>query len=125
VKKNEIVDRDFGKIREELLARKREYEEELTRVYGEKFFDEVQDAGDQALTSTMEALSSSLQDSKVAEYHRIVKALTMLEEGTYGICVDCQEPISDKRLKSYPDATRCIACQEVYEERRHGEGAPS
>ncbi len=125
MKKNEIVDRDFSRIREELLARKREYEEELTRVYGEKFFDEVQDAGDQALTSTMEALSSSLQDSKVAEYHRIVKALAMLDEGTYGICVDCGEPISEKRLKSYPDATRCIACQEVYEEHRPTEGAPS
>lgn len=121
--KNDTVGRDFGKIKEELLVRKREYEEELTRVYGEKFFDEVQDAGDQALTSTMEALSSSLQDTKVAEYHRIVKALAMLDEGTYGICVDCQEPISEKRLKSYPDATRCIACQEVYEERSHTEGA--
>ena len=66
MKKNDAFDRDLGRIKEDLLTRKREYEEELGRVYGEKFFDEVQDAGDQALTSTMEALSSSLQDSKVA-----------------------------------------------------------
>lgn len=122
MKKSEMLNRDLSRARQELVARKREYEEELSRVYGEKFFDDVKDAGDQALSSTMEALSSSLQDTKVAEYHRIVKALAMLDSGSYGICVDCHEPISEKRLKSYPDATRCIACQEIFEERRFGEG---
>jgi DnaK suppressor protein len=112
---------EFGHIKQELLDRKREYEEELTRLYGEKFADEVQDPGDQALASTMEALSSSLQDTKVAEYHRIVKALAMIDSGQYGVCVDCHEPISEKRLKSYPDATRCIACQEIYEEKTQQE----
>lgn len=116
MKKNDLV-RNIGKIKQELLDRRRDYEEELTRLYGENFFvDEVQDLGDQALASTMEALANSLQDTNVAEYHRIVKALAMIENGTYGICIDCHEPISEKRLKSYPDATRCIACQEIYEE---------
>ena len=86
------------------------------RLYKENYTDDVQDLGDQALSSTMELLSSSLQDSRVEEYGRVVRALQMIEKGTYGICVDCNEPISEKRLKSYPNATRCIACQEAYEE---------
>ncbi len=42
----------------------------------------------------------------------------MIVDGTYGICIDCCQPISEKRLKSYPNATRCLSCQEVVEERR-------
>ena len=109
--------RDIDKIKLELTERKRDLQEELMRLYKERFADEVQDQGDQALTSTMELLSSSLQDSRVEEYNRIVRALGMIEDGTYGICVDCHEPISEKRLKSYPNATRCILCQEQHEER--------
>jgi RNA polymerase-binding transcription factor DksA len=118
VKKN-ISDIDLEKIKQDLIQRKRELQEELMRLYKEKFSDEVQDQGDQALSSTMELLSSSLQDSRVEEYNRITRALDMIEDGTYGICVDCHEPISEKRLKSYPDASRCILCQEMFEERGH------
>lgn len=118
MKKN-ISDIDLEKIKQDLIQRKRELQEELMRLYKEKFSDEVQDQGDQALSSTMELLSSSLQDSRVEEYNRITRALDMIEDGTYGICVDCHEPISEKRLKSYPDASRCILCQEMFEERGH------
>jgi len=115
--RKDISQKGIGNIREELLERKLEIEEILIRLYKEKFSDgQVQDFGDQALSSTMEALQSSLQDSRLEEYNRIIKALAMIEDGTYGICIDCHGPISDKRLKSYPNATRCIACQEAYEE---------
>ncbi len=108
---------DLAQVKQELLARKLELESEMSSLHQEKFADdEVQDPGDQALTSTMESLRSSLQDSKISELHRIVKALEMIENGTYGVCVDCGQPISAKRLKSFPNATRCISCQEAYEE---------
>ena len=117
MKKNVSNVRDLEKVKQELTERKIELQEELLRLYKERFADEVQDQGDQALTSTMELLSSSLQDSRVEEYNRIVRALDMIKDGSYGICVDCHEPISEKRLKSYPNAMRCILCQELYEER--------
>ena len=82
--------------------------------------DQVQDPGDQAATSTMEALQVSLQDAEVGEYNRIVDALAKIENGTYGICVDCDNAIAEKRLKSYPNASRCVGCQELFEE--HGTG---
>lgn len=109
--------KELTHIKEELQKRKIELEQDLVRSYSEKFSDDqVQDPGDQALTSTMESLRSSLQDTRLDEFNRIVKALKMIEEGTYGICVDCELPISDKRLQLYPDATRCLACQEAFEE---------
>lgn len=110
------------KIRQELLSRRQEFETELRRLYKEKAAtDDVQDPADQALSSMMELVSSSLQDSRIEEYNRINRALEMIDEGTYGICSDCHNPIAEKRLKSYPDATRCLVCQEAFEENAHEE----
>lgn len=109
--------KEFMLIKQQLLNRKQELEQELSDLYKEKFSDDqVQDAGDQALTSTMESIKSSFQNAKLEEYKRIVRALEMIEEGTYGICVDCGSAISEKRLASFPNATRCLVCQEAYEE---------
>lgn len=109
--------KELQEIKKELTTRKIELEQDLVQSYSEKFSDDqVQDPGDQALTSTMESLRSSIQDTRIDEFNRIVKALKMIEEGTYGICVDCELPISERRLKLYPDATRCLACQEAFEE---------
>lgn len=108
---------ELNEIKKDLTARKIELEQDLVQSYSEKFSDDqVQDPGDQALTSTMESLRSSIQDTRIDEFNRVVKALKMIEEGTYGICVDCELPISERRLKLYPDATRCLACQEAFEE---------
>lgn len=109
--------KELQEIRKDLNTRKIELEQDMVQSYSEKFSDDqVQDPGDQALTSTMESLRSSIQDTRIDEFNRIVKALKMIDEGTYGICVDCELPISERRLKMYPDATRCLACQEAFEE---------
>lgn len=110
---------DLAKIKAKLLARKHELEDELSRLSREKFSDEqIADPADQASVSTMEDLNVSLQNNERAEYEMILKALTMLEQGTYGICSDCGVAIAEKRLSLYPNATRCLACQEALEERR-------
>ena len=45
----------------------------------------------------------------------IDRALQATSEGEYGICVDCEEPISLKRLEIIPWTPRCLRCQEVLE----------
>jgi len=37
-------------------------------------------------------------------------ALKKMEEGNYGICEDCNDPIDKERLKAYPAARTCIDC---------------
>lgn len=112
-----LSEQNLDIIRQELEQRKLELEREMTDLYQEKFSDDqVQDSADQALSSTMESLRVSMHDAKNMEYKRIVQALKMIDEGTYGICVDCEKAISDKRLKYYPNATRCLLCQETFEE---------
>ncbi|BBO84451.1 TraR/DksA family transcriptional regulator [Desulfosarcina ovata] len=42
---------------------------------------------------------------------KIRKCLQAIEEGTYGICETCEEPISIARLKARPVTSYCIACK--------------
>jgi len=52
---------------------------------------------------------------------KIKEALERIENGTYGICEECEEEISKGRLEARPVATLCIACkrkQEAEEEVR-------
>jgi DnaK suppressor protein len=39
-------------------------------------------------------------------------ALQRIEHGTYGVCLECEEPISVKRLEAVPWARYCVKCQE-------------
>ena len=40
-------------------------------------------------------------------------AMERFDDGSYGICLQCEEPISPKRLKAVPWAELCISCQET------------
>jgi DnaK suppressor protein len=40
-------------------------------------------------------------------------ALRRVDEGTYGICQECEEPINPRRLAAVPWASLCLRCQEV------------
>lgn len=106
------------RIREKLLARRRELEIELQRLAADRTNieeEEVQDPVDQALKSSLDDLNITIEENERLEYDRITKALQMLDNGTYGTCVDCHQLISEKRLELYPNATRCITCQESRE----------
>jgi len=109
---------NLGEIKKLLIKRRRELEEKLASMAKEKFSDnQVQDPGDQAVSSTMELLRTSFQSTEIKEYNRIVRALEKIGDGTYGMCVDCSNPISGKRLRSFPNAERCLICQEEYEDK--------
>ncbi len=42
----------------------------------------------------------------------IADALHRIEIDTYGVCMECDEPISPKRLEAVPWAKYCVTCQE-------------
>jgi DnaK suppressor protein len=47
---------------------------------------------------------------------KIKEALARIEDGTFGICEECGEEISEERLKARPVTTLCIACKTKAEE---------
>ena len=42
---------------------------------------------------------------------KIQRRLQAIDEGTYGICEDCEEPIAIARLKARPVTSYCIGCK--------------
>jgi DnaK suppressor protein len=63
---------------------------------------------------TSEAVSR-LTDVGVGEslergLERVERALTKLDDGTYGICDVCGAPIPPGRLKAMPDGVLCVSC---------------
>lgn len=45
----------------------------------------------------------------------VTDALRRIEEGTYGVCEGCEEPILKKRLEAFPSARYCIKCKSKIE----------
>ena len=41
----------------------------------------------------------------------VLDALVRLENGSYGVCVDCGKPVPEGRLEVKPEAARCLTCQ--------------
>jgi DnaK suppressor protein len=74
-----------------------------------------QDMADQADTSyTKECLFQ--QSSSARDLLMLVQAaLRREEEGEFGLCVECREPVQKKRLEAVPWARHCVACQELQE----------
>jgi len=58
-------------------------------------------------------LGSGLEEGATHLLARIERALARLDEGTYGICERCGEPISRERLLARPSATLCIDDQRL------------
>ncbi len=48
---------------------------------------------------------------------QVKQALMLVEEGEYGYCRQCAEPVGYKRLAVRPEAPFCIGCQEEVEGR--------
>ncbi|HPB67490.1 MAG TPA: TraR/DksA C4-type zinc finger protein [Candidatus Omnitrophota bacterium] len=50
---------------------------------------------------------------------KVDKALKKIEEDTYGLCVECHQPIAEVRLEAIPYVETCLQCQEKLEQQKN------
>lgn len=62
----------------------------------------------------------SLLVNEQALLAEVLMALKRIDEGTYGLCVACGNPIPEKRLEAIPWAARDVKCEQVLEQRNLG-----
>src|ERR1022692_1123481 len=67
---------------------------------------------DQAQISNDEFVSLRMNGLDYRQLRLVEEALDRLDAGDYGICLACDEPIAEKRLRALPWARYCVACQE-------------
>ena len=76
---------------------------------------DCKDELDYAEASSDSFTTNILISKQKEELKEIQEALKNIENGTYGICEMCDEPISVGRLKAKPFAKFCTDCREIHE----------
>jgi len=70
------------------------------------------DLADQAVGNNEVHITLKLKQTDAKILQAIEEALTRIEDGSYGMCRDCSEPIAPARLDAIPWTRVCIACKE-------------
>jgi len=113
------------KIRVALAARRAELKEEyeatiseITELQRDRLTDSAGDDQADTGTKTFEREQEiSLANSILERVNQVERALERLDEGGYGWCERCGNPIPVERLAAFPSATLCVTCKQL-EERR-------
>jgi DnaK suppressor protein len=90
------------------LAKTRHAEEETTE-------ESTQDIADKAVSSYTREFLYSLNDAERSTVQQIDQALGRIEDGTYGLCLNCGTPMNEKRLSAIHWSRHCVECQELAE----------
>jgi DnaK suppressor protein len=82
---------------------------DLAGTIGENsgFADEV----DQIQVSASREIGLATRELLQERAKRLSAALDRLNEGAYGVCVECTEPIAPARLEAVPEVETCVRCQ--------------
>lgn len=75
--------------------------------YGEKEDENAAEVADYEEHLTME------KELEVSLFN-VEKALKKIEDGSYGLCEKCGNPINPERLRAFPSATACMDCKKRY-----------
>ncbi len=83
-----------------------------------------EETDDDAVIDLENALDVAALERSAGELHEIELTLARLRSPGFGACSDCGSDIPYTRLQANPRATRCTACQTVFE-RTHASAARS
>jgi RNA polymerase-binding transcription factor len=110
--------RKVERYRKQLLAKQEEIRRTVARADqdGREADNEItQDPADRAANSYTKEFLFHQSDDNRRILQLIHEALQRANEGSYGLCVECQEDVQSKRLDAVPWARHCIECQEKQE----------
>ena len=77
--------------------------------------NDLPDEMDLASSEYLQSFTFRLRGREKVFLDKIEKALRKIEEGSFGVCEECGEEISIKRLEARPETTLCIRCKEDQE----------
>jgi len=113
------------KMRERLEAKRDELQREIAGLTEAhpipvdpiEASDGPQDFEDTAVDFLETQGEQSLLVNEQALLTQVLGALKRIDEGTYGLCVNCGQPIPEKRLEAIPWAERDVKCEAQLEQR--------
>jgi RNA polymerase-binding transcription factor len=116
---------DTEKIRDALSGRRDELRHEydqtlvdITELQRDRLTDSAGDDQADTGTKTFEREQEiTLANNILERINQVERALERLDDGSYGWCERCGNPIPVERLAAFPSATLCVTCKQM-EERR-------
>lgn len=102
LKEKEELEINLGKIARPIGKEEGDYET--------SFEDIGTDKDDNATEVDQYTQNLSIENTLEKKLQEILEALTMMEDGTYGFCENCQKEIPIERLRANPSAKTCIQC---------------
>jgi DnaK suppressor protein len=76
---------------------------------------DLPDEMDLASSEYLQSFQFRLRGRERTFLSKIDKALEKIKDGSFGVCEECGEPISPKRLEARPETSMCIKCKEEQE----------
>ncbi len=110
--------KELKRFRELLLEKKEDILKNAKRTLNEDMTldaDDLPDEMDLASSEYLQSFTFRLRGREKTFLKKIERALVKIDEGTFGVCEDCGELISMKRLEARPETTLCIRCKEDQE----------
>ena len=77
--------------------------------------NDLPDEMDLASSEYLQSFQFRLRGREKAFLDKIGKAIDKIDKGAFGVCDDCGEKISVKRLEARPETALCIRCKEDQE----------
>ena len=115
--------------REKLLAKHTELTTEFARSKSEASSEMsgggTEDFVDYAVSAYTKEFLLSLSDLDRRVLQQVDDALSRIQRGEFGVCLECEKPIGEKRLQAVPWTPACIACQEKLEQQESRIPAPA
>jgi DnaK suppressor protein len=101
---------------------------ELAQLVGKRegiAIEKSPDAFDEVQHSTERELAIRNLDRESSLLRNVRAALRRIDDGTFGVCLHCEEDISPKRLAAVPWTAFCIRCQEIADRKQTGDESES
>ena len=108
---------EVKKYKDILEAKRRELEGNVRNREGIAI-EKTPDALDEVQHAAERELAIRNLDRESNLLRNVRGALARIDEGTYGVCLHCEEDINPKRLNAVPWAPYCITCQEMADRRK-------
>jgi DnaK suppressor protein len=113
-----LTKKELKKFQELLEEKRKDVLDRARRMLDEGMVLDANDLPDEMDLASSEYIQSfefRLRGREKSLLSKLDLALKKIEDGSFGVCEICEEPIGKKRLEARPETSLCIKCKEDQE----------
>jgi DnaK suppressor protein len=113
-----LTKKELKKFQDQLLEKRKSVIERARQMLSDGMMLDANDLPDEMDLASSEYIQSfefRLRGREKGLLTKLDLALKKIDDGTFGVCETCEEPIGKKRLEARPETSLCIKCKEDQE----------